>query len=327
MPAPAVTETVTVPFVKEFAAAAVEAAPAVSQTPILTDITATLTSYVTFTEFIKIVPASPTPSGSGQAPTLTASPEEPTYVAANKGSYYFSEHDGTRVWLNGKTPPATGSFLTSTTFITVQPVPGSLPALAEENAVNTAERSIVSTSYSTISLYRVSTVYETKMVTSTIHVPAAPVKAFVSLGSGGWNTSFTTLLEEDDKKGLGGTPKPIVGQTGVTEKSDNKLGTSVTYPAPAYPTNVTEKLEARQVGATVVATIDGELVSWINSYAGPPTSTPPLISWINVYTGPLPAATPSPYTVAEVPTEGSDLASSMSQATSRSFGWADVCWR
>lgn len=324
--APAVTKTVTVPFEKAIAAAAVETAPAVSQTPILTDITATLTSYVTFTEFLSIVPVIPTPSGSGQAPKLTASNQDSIQVAANKGPYYFSEHDGTLEWLDGKTPPASGSFLTSTAFITLQPVPSGFPTSAEENAVSTTEGNTVSTSYSTISLYGVSTVYQTTVVTSTIPAPAVPVKAFIGLGSSGWNISFTSLLKGDENKTSGGTAKPIVGQTGAIEKGDAKPEIYITHPAPAYSTNVTKQLEARQVGALVVATIDGELVTWINTYDGTkPTSTPPLISWINIYTGPLPAATPSPHTAAEVPIEGNVLASGMLQVTSRSFRWANIC--
>ena len=318
--APVVTKTVSAPFGKGSAVAAVETAFAVSETSTPTDITTTLTSYVTFTESIKIAPATLTLSGSGQAPELTASRQESTDVATDKGPYYFSEHDGTPVWLGGKTPPATGSFFTSTTFITVQPVPSSLPASAEETVVSTAEGSIVSTSYSTISLYSVTTVYRTKVVTSTIRVPAIPVKAFVSPGSGGWNTSFAPVLKEVEVKVLSGNPKPIAWQTGAI---DIKLEKSIIHPVPAYPTNVTEQLEARQVGALVVATIDGAVVSWINSYDGKPTSTPPLTSSINVSTGPLPAATPSSYTDAEVPTEGGILASSMSQVTSRPVGWAN----
>lgn len=322
--APVVTKTVTVPFAKENAAAPVENAPAASQTSISTDITTTLISYVTVTKFVKIVPAIPTASEPGQAPTLTASDQEPTDIAAEKGPYYVSEHDGTLEWLDGKTPPATGSFLTSTTFITVQPIPSSLPVPAGENAVSTAEGSIVSTTYSTVSLYRVSTVYQTKVVTSTIRLPAVPVKAFVSPGSGGWNTSFTPLLKGNESGFLSGNLKPTVDQTGVIETGDNKPEISVTRPVLPYPTNVTEQLEARQVGATVVATIDGVLVSWINSYDGKPTSTPPLISLINEYTVPLPAATPSPYTAAEVPTKESILASSISQLPSRSLTWANM---
>lgn len=223
--APEVTKTVvvSVPYGKENAAAAVETALAVSHTSILTDITTTLTSYVTSTEFFTVAPAPPTP----------------------KGPYYFSEHDGTLEWLNGKTPPATGSFLTITTFITVQPVPSNFPALVEETSV--------ATTYSTVSLYRDSTIYRTKVITSTVRVPAIPVKSFVNPGSAGWNTSYSP--KGGKYQILSGKPKPTVWQTGAA--------------------HVTGHLEARQVGAVVVATINGAVVSWINSYDGKPTSTPP----------------------------------------------------
>ena len=227
--APEVTKTVSVPYEKENAAA-VETSLAVSQTSILTDVTTTLTSYVTFTEFFTVAPAPPTPSGSGQ-------------VAADKGPYYFSENDGTLEWLDGKTPPATGSFHTVTTFITVQPVPTNSPALVEE--------STVATTYSTVSLYSVITVYRTKVTTSTIRIPAIPVKVFINPGSAGWNTSYTPPLKGGKYRSVSGKPRPTVWQTGATP--------------------VSGQLEARQVGAVVVATINGAVVSWINSYDGKPT--------------------------------------------------------
>lgn len=264
--APVVTKTVvSLPF--KNVATAVETALAVTQTTTLTDITTTLTSRVTFTEFFTVAPAIPAPSRSGEPPASTASHPEATDVAADKGPYYFSEHDGTLAWLDGKTPPATGSFLTVTTFITVQPVPTNFPALAEETTLSIAEESTVATTYSTVSLYSVTTVYRTKVITSTIPIPAIAVK--FSPGSAGWNSSFTALL-----KGGSGNPKPTVWQTGAT--------------------HVTGQLEARQVGAWVTATINGVVVSWINSYDGKPTSTPP-----------------SPNPTVEVPTEGNILSSSM----------------
>lgn len=270
--APEVTKTV-VSLLYGKGATAVEIALAASQTSVSADITTTLTSYVTLTEFSTVAPAIPTPSGSGQVPTLTVSHPEPTGVAADKGRYYFSEHDGTLAWLDGKTPPATGSFLTITTVITMQPVPSNFPALVEETTVSSAEESVVATSYSTVSLYSVSTVYSTKVITSTIRIPAIPPKAFVNPGSVGWNTSSTPLLKGGKHQVLSDNPKPTVWQTGAT--------------------HVTGQLQARQVGAVVVATIDGAVVSWINSYDGKPTST-----------------LPSPYPTAEVATGQSTIASS-----------------
>lgn len=311
--APAVTKTITVPLEKNVPVAAIETVPSVSQTPTPTDITATLTNYITLTEFIKVNPAVPTPSGSElEASTRTASHNEPSYVAADEGPYYFSKHDGTLVWLDGKTPPASASFVTSTAVVTLQPVPSGPHALAEESAVITTEGSAVSTSYSTVSLQRVSTVFRTRRVTATVHIPAVPVKVFSSLGSSGWNTTFTTQQKGDQNKIVGGTPKPIVGQSGAIEKGDNKPKPTITRPVSACSSNATEHLQARQVGALVVATIDGELVSWTNTYDGEPTSTPPLISWINVYTGPLPAVTPSSYIVAEESSDESVQGSGMS---------------
>ena len=244
--------------------------------------------------------------------------DDSAFLNANQGSYYFSEHDGTLVWLDGKTPPAGGSYRTSTAFVTVQPVPTDFPLSAEENAQSTAEGTAVSTSYSTISLFSVSTVFQTKVVTSTLSAPSAPVKAFVKLGSSGWNTSFTSTLEGDENKIASSTAKTILGQTGGTENCDTDLGTSTTYPAPTSSANVTRQLEARQLGALVVATIDGVLVSWINTFDGPIPTPEPLISWINVNTGPFPAATPSPTTAIGEPIEENVPAPSKSGMASRS---------
>lgn len=318
VPAHTVTKTVTVPLEKVVGAAGTETAPAVSQVPILKDITATLTSYVTFTELRTIVPVIPTPSASGQASKLTGSNQDSAYVNANQGPYYFSEHDGTLVWLDGKTPPAGGSYRTSTAFVTVQPVPTDFAVSAEENALSTAEGTTVSTSYSTISLYSVSTIYQTKVVTSTIPAPAAPVKGFVKLGSSGWNTSFTSTLKEDENKIASSTAQPILGQTGATENCDTHSETSTTYPAPTSSASVTKQLEARQLGALVVQTIDGVLVSWTNTFDGPVPTPEPLISWINIFTGPIARATLSPTTAVEVPIEENVLASGKSGMASRS---------
>jgi hypothetical protein len=291
-----------------------ETVPGASQIPVLTDITTTLTSYVTLFEILSVVPVVPTPAVAVQAPKSTESNQGSAPTVANEGLYYFTEHDGTQVWLDGKTPPADSSFLTSTTFITLEPIPISFANSAEVSTKNAAEGSTVSTSYSTISLYSISTAYQTKVVTSTIPAPTASAKVFAGLRSTGWNTSFTS--NEGGGK-AGDCTKRILGQTGAIEKECIRPEASAVDPAPASSANATKQLEVRQVGAWVVATIDGALVSWINTYDGtePAASTPPLISWINTYTGPLPATTPIPLTVPEASIKGSFQASGMSHVT------------
>jgi hypothetical protein len=296
-----VTKTITLPLEKVLDVTGVESVPAASQVPISTDPTATSTSYVTLTEIISIVAVTPIPFASGPAPTSTN--DNAIHAATDNGPYYFAEHDGTLVWLDNKSPPAGGSFLTSTAFITLEPVPYSVPPSPEEDSVPTAEGSKISTSYSTISLYSVSTAYQTIAVTSTIPVPAASPKVFVGLGSSGWNTSFTFTPKVDENKKAENTLNPILRQTGVAEKIDNRPETSTTDPAPTISANVTKKVEARQLGTWVFATIDGVPVSWINNYDGTePSPTPPINSWIDVQNGPLAAAaTPTSANTAEVP--------------------------
>lgn len=298
--APTVTKTITMPLEKVLDVTGVESVPAASQMPISKDLTATSTIYVTFTEIISIVSVTPTLFASGPAPTSTN--ENTIYAAADNGPYYFAEQDGTLVWLDNKSPPAGVSFLTSTAFVTLEPVPYSVPPSPEEDSVSTAEGSKISTSYSTISLYSVSTAYQTIAVTSTIPVPAASPKVFVGLGSSGWNTSFTTTPQVDEnKKAENNTLNPILRQTGVAEKIDDHPETSTADPAPTLSANATMKVEARQVGTWVFATIDGVRVSWINNYDGTePSPTPPINSWIDIQNSPLPV-TPTSANTAEVP--------------------------
>lgn len=321
------TKTVTIPLEKVVGITGKETIPAASQIPTLTDITATLTSYVTLFEIFSVVPVVPTPAVAVQAPKLTGSNQGSAPPIANEGLYYFTEHNGTPVWLDGKTPPADSSFLTSTAFITLEPIPISFYNSAEVSTMDAAEGSTVSTSYSTVSLNSTSTAYQTKVVTSTIPASTASANFFVGLGITGWNTSFTSNINGEEGESAGDTTKQILGQTGAIEKGDIRPETSTADPAPAASANATKQLEARQVGAWVVATIDGALVSWINTYDGsePATTTPPLISWINTYTGPLPAATPIPLTVPEAPIKEKFPAPGMLNLTSISFVETNKC--
>ena len=326
MSAPAVTKTVTISSERAIGPANVETTLA------STDITATLTSYVTLTDFVSVVPVTPTTPGSDQ--TLPVEPPALNRIKddTNEGPYYFYEQDGTLEWLDGKTPPATRSFLTSTAVITVEPVPTGVTLSDEESAVSTAPGSVISTTYSTISLYRVSTIYQTRVVTSTIPAPTASAKAFVALGSSGWNTSvptltsFPSLLRASEENVAASSAASILGQTNATEKG-NPTAQISNLATPSSATNVTKQLEARQLGATVVATIDGALVTWINTFDGPVPSPEPLISWINIFTGPFAAEpTPSPSIIAaEEPIEENDLKSGMCYVISMSFKWANEC--
>lgn len=319
------TETVIVPFEKAVGAASIGTAPVTSQASILTDITATLTSYVTLTEFVSVVHVTSTTSVSTEASTLNSPHRNQKEVDASKGAFFFFKHDGTLEWLDGKTPPAGRTLLTSAAFITVQPVPTGFDLSAEGSVASSPKGTKISTTYSTVEVQ--STIYQTKVTTSTLSTPSASLKEFAGLGSTGWNTSFTSPPTIVENKVAVITAKPILGQTGVIEKGIAESPKSSSLPNPVYAVKAEDHLQARQLGALVVATIDGAIVSWINTFDGPVPSPEPLISWINVFTGPFPEATPSSSALTEEPTRAGISGSGMSNINSMSVKCTNACQR
>lgn len=69
----------------------------------------------------------------------------PTTAIAEKGPYYYTENEGTRVWFDGKSPPAGKLLITSTTVITYQPVPLSEYVASTENTEPAIDPTYVST--------------------------------------------------------------------------------------------------------------------------------------------------------------------------------------
>lgn len=296
VPASDATTTITVALDTVPSNANIEAAKVVDGAPtpeqakdIITHITTTITDYVMFTQILSGVEASPT------AVEVTPTPAQisPKPVAMGQGPYYFTAHSGTTFWIGGNTPPAGISYSTSTAIITVLPVPSTSPALSEE-----------STSYSTITLTRVSLVLNTVRRIKSIPedlfaatpiepttIPTASSKPFNVLRSSGWNTSTTSIGLKVFESGAA-LLKGHHHQTGARENFTKSAGTSPALtasiqssiaPASTSSNNMTKSLEARQFGATVFATIEGELVSWINTYAGPdPTASDPIAATSNV---------------------------------------------
>ena len=217
------------------------------------DATATDTNYLTSTDVISIDESSS------------------TSAVADQGPFFFNIDNGITSWYSGKKPPSTASFVTSTAIITLVPVPESSSVSVDVPEPSTSDIP-TSTSYITTLL----TTKVSKMHTETLTESLSPsvvstsTKLFSGFGSSGWNATYATLktikvTEEGSRVVKSDYPK--------TDLRDDKHlllpGSARTPPAssPSIKYN-----HARDVGATVHATINGAVVSWTNSYQG--TSTP-----------------------------------------------------
>ncbi|KAL8828754.1 MAG: hypothetical protein Q9191_002407 [Dirinaria sp. TL-2023a] len=205
--------------------------------------TATLTSFQTHTDVVSIVPA------------------VATSVKANQGPYSFAEHSGTTVWLGGKKPPASGSAIVLTKAITVLPVPPSA------HVVPDPENSLTE-SYTTLHLTRTTSKVFTETLTESSSTSAAAAKPFTGIATYGWNSSLTTLLTVPSGAKESGRARSIGHPAYRT--GHNKPLPNITYPflGPQVTGKESASLAERQVGAIVVATIEGHVVSWTNSYDG-----------------------------------------------------------
>ena len=143
----------------------------VQSTPELTTyITMTSTSFFTVTEFT-------TSDNLTPIPTVT------------EGPYYFLLHDGTTQYLNGKEPPTTGHFVTSTYTMSVMPLPV-VPATSGE-----LQETSRSTTYSTYIMTVVMS--EHRNAKTIIELPSSTssvVKSFTGYGSSGWNITASSFV-------------------------------------------------------------------------------------------------------------------------------------
>lgn len=283
VPASEVTTTITIALDKAPSNTNIGSANAVDVAPspvrvkdVLTHITTTITDYVVFTQVVNNVEASPI--AAVVAPTPAKASPKPTIT--NQGPYYFTVHGGTTYWIGGKTPPAGKSYSTSTTIITVQPIPSSIPLSNED-----------STSYSTVTLTRISLVWnEIELIktlpkdSSVLTYPAstgistASTTSINRLESTGWNTTSTSpkfLASDSDTT----SRKPARHQLNAGNKFRTHSRNSQKLTRSG---NATKSLEARQLGATVFATIEGVLVSWVNTYSGASPATPDPIVALSV---------------------------------------------
>ena len=253
-----------------------------------TDITATLTDYITLIHVVNNTPTFSTPT------------------VAENGPYYFTTDNGTTVWLGGQTPPAGVTLSTSTATVTIQPLPPS--------SHSSSGGSPDSTVYSTVFLTTISKVYVTETISKTAPavtsssavtissfplvlpsntaplasdvpfvatVPSAATasltattssKSFPGLGLGGWNATFRV---KEKLVGSANEPAKLLSQlTGIKNNLATRPGTASLLAAPSNSYNTTNNIRARQLGSIVVATIEGVVVSWTNNYDGAALKTP-----------------------------------------------------
>jgi len=176
-------------------------------------------------------------------------------IGQAQGLYSFSENNGTTTWLGGKTPPASLSFVTATSYVTLQPVPEGSSVSAASTTVNEQ-------------ITRVYTVGSIITETLPLTIPTSRMpdsgKAYTGLALSGWNA--TTLMKFSTGAS---SAKPL------TKIKDKRIALhGMSYPK-AFPSHkVTGYLKVRGYGSTVVATMDGAAVSWANDYNGSASAMP-----------------------------------------------------
>lgn len=239
LPASPTTETLDVLSDGSAATVGIEAlANGVAQVT-STAIAKTVTATVVSTQVISVIQTS-SPSG-GQA------------------LYSFAEDNGTTTWL-GATPPVSASLITSTQVVTVQPVPPGYVAPPVEATPVTSYLTLSSTETLT------ETLTETQMLTIPI-VPAS-AGAYTGLASNGWNSSMSKFVT---------VKTPAIGSVTIEEKLAQYSGTA--YPVVSsglvpIPRGNTMRLnKVRDIADIIVATIDGVVVSWTDTYDGTPLSS------------------------------------------------------
>ena len=166
--------------------------------------------------------------------------------------------------MGGKTPPASAHLISRTSTITLQPV--STPASNFTGGVS----AVTTTSYFTLT--------PTQTVTQTLIEPSKHLnsrasgfsKVYSGYGSAGWNTSLTTSLTY--KTATVGTSlvKPSVRES--ASNSVSLPNATVTVEPISYGGSL-RRMEVRQVGQIIEATIDGVAVSWTNNFDGSPQSS------------------------------------------------------
>ena len=217
-------------------------------------------------------------------------------ATTDKGPYFFSIVNGTTIWGDGRTPPPSVSIVHHTSTIVVVPI-ASRPfntSLYPPQSLVTATKpsnSPITSSYehhTTTTITEISTHYLTKTLTGASH-PGA------SSGSAPRWLSTTALTGASNPGASSGSAPRWLNTTRYAHSSPLSLTqatgassgfaqyTGIKSSAYNSPTNTMHLNVARQLGAIVVATINGATVSWTNDYDGsdltqsyppsPPTTT------------------------------------------------------
>ena len=196
------------------------------------------------------------------ASTQIISVEEPS-----PGPYSFTEDNGTTSWMGGRTPPASAQLITSTSFITLHPVSTVISDPSQETTTV-----MTAMSYSTVIPADKVTSTFTKSLVYYVPSVSASAKGYSAYSSAGWNASLTTFL----KLKIAPTTSPGSASSVQESSMSNFVADDITaYVTPtAYGIPPRHRIKARQVGAAVVAKIDGEAVSWTNSFDGSSQTIP-----------------------------------------------------
>ncbi|KAL8949366.1 MAG: hypothetical protein Q9222_004516 [Ikaeria aurantiellina] len=262
------------------------------------------TSFLTSTKVVHLDPS--TPLGALQSNVVS------------DGYYYFADDNGTTSWISDKTPNSGALLVTSTVLVTLQPQPTSAETteVVDSSEISPTWGYESTTSFTTISSTSFSTHYLTKPLAplESTSVPLPTAKWSPYAGYSGWNVTLTTFRTlQSNTTSVTPLGTPALGQTGWV----------VSGSTPVVSQIVSKTRQVRQLGATVTATIDGIVVTWINSYGGKPSpagyttsteassstsavstswvSTPPEYTW---------EPDPVPWTSAAAPAETSSSATS-----------------
>ena len=228
--------------------------------------------------------------------TQTISVVHVTSSAAGDGIYSFTVDNDTTSWFGGQMPPSTASLISSTAFITLEPVVTPVSVLTvspSQTAYSTSYLTLFSTvvtanpsvpvfelvaaqttSCASLSTKTTSidvTVTET-LAHSSKYRPSASAGLYFGQARKGWNATMTTLLRSQGPTNL----SLSVAEKGTAlQGTANPKGTSTSNSAPLPKTRNgrSRLLKPRQVGRIVVVTIDGHVVSWTNEYDGQTPST------------------------------------------------------
>ncbi|KAI4120683.1 MAG: hypothetical protein LQ338_006835 [Usnochroma carphineum] len=189
------------------------------------------------------------------------------------GYYYYTEDNGTTTWLAGKTPTSGAVYVTNTVVVTVQPQ----PVTRETSTIFAASQTTPSlqdgTSTSTVTLSSTDfyTHYLTEALTLQSASPSVPSTRLPPyIASNGWNA---TLSGVHRVKGSASAPA-LAGAASGSNPTSPRSGIVATTASRPF-----KRHHPRQIGAVVSATINGVVVSWVNSYGGSEPASAPEYSW------------------------------------------------